>query len=90
MVTLSDISNYRGELIERFGKSEVLCHTNTSMSHLSIARHSGGCVINGKTFKYFEDDDMVVREDVVKWLNRRKKQEKNQESEETLLPEIES
>jgi hypothetical protein len=39
---------------------------NVSKSQLSIARHYGGIKFNGAYYTYFPEEDMLVREDVLK------------------------
>ena len=37
-----------------------------SNSHLSIARHYGGCTFNGKRYVYIAERDELVRDDIYK------------------------
>lgn len=57
-----------------------------SQSHLSIARHYGGCTFQGKHYAYIPGADELIRDDVVKWLAKyRKAQQKNPVHRTTLL-----
>lgn len=42
-------------------------------SQLSIARHSGGCGVNGAYYTYVPPTDELIRDDVVRWLKRWRK-----------------
>lgn len=37
-----------------------------SHTQLSVARHYGGCIFNGKEYVYFHDEDKLVRKDLLK------------------------
>lgn len=39
----------------------------------SIARHYGGAVYNGESYAYIPTTDELIREDVVKWLAKRRR-----------------
>ena len=43
-----------------------------SMGQFSIARHYGGIEFNGERYTYFPETDELVRNDVVKWMNKPK------------------
>jgi hypothetical protein len=43
------------------------------MTQLSIARHYGGAKVQGKHFVYNPADDSLIREDVVKWIAKKRK-----------------
>jgi hypothetical protein len=55
-------------LKKQFGSNDHIAYPFVSQSQFSISRYSGGCTINGKSFTYLPDDDMLVRDDVLKWL----------------------
>lgn len=42
---------------------------NVSNTQLSISRHYGGIIYNGKEYVYFPDEDKLVRKDL---LNKKK------------------
>jgi hypothetical protein len=73
--TLDDVKEYRNELQTKFGANESVAYANVSNTQLSIARHFGGCNVSGKYFVYNATDDSLIREDVVKWITKRKKKE---------------
>ena len=45
--------------------------TNVSMTQFSIARHFGGIKYNGDDYTYFPHTDELIRDDVLRWKNRR-------------------
>lgn len=47
--------------------------TGVSRGIFSIARHTGGAVYKGWGYKYFPQHDELVRHDVVKWAERRRR-----------------
>jgi hypothetical protein len=73
--TIEDIKTYRDELIAKFGRDTRIAVANASSTIFSIARHYGVCKIEGKYFIHNPADDSLIREDVVKWITKRKKQE---------------
>ncbi len=48
---------------------------NVSQTQLSIARHYGGIIYNGKEYVYFPNEDKLVRKDLIK-KNKPKKIDK--------------
>lgn len=56
----------------KFG-DEAIIYTNVSHTQLSIARHYGGCKVQGKDFVYDPTDDSLIRGDVLKFLKKIKK-----------------
>jgi hypothetical protein len=46
--------------------------TNVSHTQFSIARYSGCCRINGEIYTYLPGTDELIRNDVLKWLKKRK------------------
>ena len=74
--TIEDLREYQTELQFKFG-NESVAYTNVSMTQLSIARHYGGCKVQGKHFVYNPMDDSLIREDVVKWIAKQKKSRKS-------------
>lgn len=53
---------------------------NVSQTQLSIARHYGGIIYNGKEYVYFPNEDKLVRKDLVK-----KKKPKNKDINDKLF-----
>lgn len=47
--------------------------TGVSMGVFSVARHYGGATYHGWGYKYFPEHDELVRHDVVKWAERRRR-----------------
>ena len=54
-----------------------------SMSQMSIARHYGGCTYGGREHYYIPTTDELVRDDVVRWVTKRRKAERKVMSHET-------
>lgn len=44
-----------------------------SSTQLSVARHYGGCRVQGREYKYVPLTDELIRDDVVKWLLKYRK-----------------
>ena len=49
-----------------------------SHTQFSVARHYGGATVNGWAYAYLPDTDELIRQDVMKWLKRRRKMESKQ------------
>lgn len=47
-----------------------------SQGMFSVARFAGGATINGASYTYLTNTDELIRDDVLKWVTRRRKQEK--------------
>jgi hypothetical protein len=45
-----------------------------SHSQFSVARHFGGCTYGGREYAYIPTTDELIREDVVKWVEKRRKE----------------
>jgi len=73
MATINDIREFADDIEQKFGADAEIAYAGVSMTQLSIARHYGGCKVNGKYFVYNPLDDSLIREDVVKWIAKRKK-----------------
>jgi len=73
MVSIEDLRKYETELKAKFGGQQIAV-AGASRTIFSVARHYGGCKISGKHFVYNAEDDSLIREDVVKWVKKRKKQ----------------
>lgn len=46
-----------------------LGYMDVSQTQLSIARYSGGCVVNGRHYVYFPQHDELWRDDVLKMVH---------------------
>lgn len=77
MASIEDIREFADEIEQKFGADANIAYASVSMTQLSIARHYGGCKVQGKHFVYNPLDDSLIREDVVKWLAKRKKADKS-------------
>lgn len=44
-----------------------------SSTQLSVARHYGGCKFQGREYKYIPPTDELIRDDVIKWLLKYRK-----------------
>lgn len=77
--TIEDLKKYQDELSAKFGRSASIAYVDVSRTQLSIARHYGGCTVVGKNFLYNAADDSLIREDVVKWVVKRKKEDERNE-----------
>ena len=49
-----------------------------SHTQFSVARHYGGATFNGWSYVYLPATDELIRQDVMKWLKRRRKMESKQ------------
>lgn len=72
MATIEDLKQYQYELKAKFGADANVAYANVSMTQLSVARYYGGAKVNGKHFVYNPLDDSLIREDVVKWIAKKK------------------
>ena len=55
--------------LERPNAADVLGYAEVSQTQLSIARHSGGCVVNGCRYTYCAATDELWRDDVLKMVH---------------------
>jgi len=69
--TLEDLREHADALKAKFGKDASIAYSNVSQTQLSIARHYGGCKIQGHQFFYNAADDSLIREDVGIWLENK-------------------
>jgi hypothetical protein len=46
--------------------------TNVTMTQFSIARHYGGIKFNGESYTYLPNTDELIRDDVLRWLKKKK------------------
>lgn len=76
MATIEDLRQLQDEIKAKFGASATVAYANVSMTQLSIARHYGGAKVQGKHFAYNPADDSLIREDVVKWIAKKRKEAK--------------
>ena len=76
MATIEDLRKYQTELKAKFGADTNVAYANISQTQLSVARHYGSANIQGKHYLYNPVDDSLIREDVAKWVAKRKKADK--------------
>ena len=60
-------------LQEHFDRDATIAYRDVSNSLLSLARHYGGTTVNGKHFVYFPETDELIRDDVLAFLHKRRK-----------------
>ena len=51
-------------------KDNVILICDVSLSYFSVARHYGGATIEGKQYRYFQERDILVRNDWVRYYRR--------------------
>jgi hypothetical protein len=73
-INLNTLEQNKDILKEKFGINERIGYSNVSSTQLSVARHFGGCKIEGKEFVYNPTDDSLIRTDVIKWLSKKLKE----------------
>jgi len=73
-ITFQALKDRQTELIEKYGAHAQILYTQVSQTQLSIARYFGCAKIQGESFTYFPDDDMLVRDDVIEFLSKKPKQ----------------
>jgi hypothetical protein len=66
--TIESVRKYADQIEAKFGPDENVAYRNVSQTQLSIARHYGGCKVQGQYFVYNPVDDSLIREDVVKFI----------------------
>jgi len=77
MASIQDIRKFADEIEQEFGAETNIAYVGVSMTQFSLAKHYGGCKVQGKHFVYNPLDDSLIREDVVKWIAKRKKAAKS-------------
>lgn len=60
-----------------------------SQSQFSVARHYGGCTYGGREYYYIPTTDELIREDVVKWVTKRRKEAKRAARQEDVDQQME-
>ena len=66
-ITRDNLVQHQDALKEKFSQQRIAIG-NVTQSYFSIARHYGACKIEGREFIYFPEDDILVRDDVVKFI----------------------
>lgn len=67
--TIDDLRTKLDELEAKFGH-EPIAYPNVSMTQLSVARHYGRAMVNGKEFIYNPVDDSLILADVIAYFNK--------------------
>lgn len=76
LITLSDLIAHGDAIESKFGKDAPIAYANVSMTQLSVARYYGAAKVNGQRYIYSESDDSLIREDVVKFVRKLKREAK--------------
>jgi len=76
MITITLLEKHQTAIEQKFGKASRVAIAGVSYTQFSIARHYGGCKIDGKFYTYFPDDDLLVRDDVIKFVKKLEKEAK--------------
>ena len=62
-------------MIEWPAPSDVLGYSGVSRTQLSIARHSGAAVINGRRYTYVAESDELLRDDALAMVRKWRKED---------------
>lgn len=57
-----------------------------SLGFFSVARHYGGATYNGASYTYFPESDELVRDDVVRWVRKRRAKVKTEQLMQKIMP----
>lgn len=55
------------------GRTTPFLIQGVTTSQLSVARHYGGCTFQGRSYLYIPTTDELVRDDVMAWLARHRR-----------------
>jgi hypothetical protein len=81
-ITINTLEENKSILKEKFPENEIIAYANVSNTQLSVARHFGGCKVQGKHFVYNTTDDSLIRKDVISFLRKQlKNKQKKKENE---------
>lgn len=72
--TLNEIRQYEPQIREKFKRYDTIAFENVSQTQLSVARYFGVAKVNNHTFVYNPDDDSLIRDDVLAFVNKLKRQ----------------
>jgi hypothetical protein len=75
--TLNDLEQHMEAARAKFGDVKPMGYGGVTQTQLSIARHYGGCKVNGRDFSYNWEDDSLIRSDIQRWLIARMKRPEN-------------
>lgn len=73
--TLEEIRKYEPQIREKFKRYDTIAFENVSQTQLSVARYFGMVKLNNHTFIYNPNDDSLIRDDVLAFVNKLKRQE---------------
>lgn len=73
--TLNEIRQYEPQIREKFKRYDTIAFENVSQTQLSVARYFGMAKVNNHTFVYNPDDDSLIRDDVLAFVNKLKRQQ---------------
>jgi len=80
-ITINTLEENKSILKEKFPENEIIAYANVSKTQLSVARHWGGCKVEGKHFAYNTTDDSLIRKDVISFLSKQLKNKQKKENE---------
>ena len=75
-MNIADWITANASLIEtKFGRNETERYMfgSVSQTQFSVARHYGGIRFNGAYYDYNAQHDLLIREDVLKWIRKQMK-----------------
>jgi hypothetical protein len=70
MITITLLEKHQTAIEQKFGKASRVAIAGVSYTIFSVARHYGGATIDGKSFVYFPNDDLLVRDDVIRFVKK--------------------
>jgi hypothetical protein len=83
-INLNTLADNQYILKEKFPENESIAYANVSNTQLSVARHFGGCKVQGKHFVYNPTDDSLIREDVISFLSKQLKNKQKKKQNENI------
>lgn len=66
-------------LLDHVDGSAPISISHVSQTQLSVARHYGGCTYDGKPYIYNYNTDELIREDIMKAVEKMRKKENEQQ-----------
>ena len=75
-MTIDVLKKHQTAIEQKFGKDSRVAIAGVSHTIFSVSRHYGGATIDGKSFTYFADEDLLVRDDVIKFVRKLEKEPK--------------
>ena len=65
-----------------------IMYCDVSYSQLSLARHAGGAMVHGRRFTYVTATDELIRDDLLKWIERRRREARRVQSSEFIAAQM--